>query len=765
MMSTYSKIYIELFFIFSFLLSGYLMVAQCTGSNLCEVCGVTAMISNVQGATIDSGSSTITGNVSAGGLGIGNLLEVTATACGTVSFDLTLDFDWDQGVNVNWIHGVSFQSSPGWSVSQGNNPGAGWIYQNSIVGCCSGAAYDSGYYFDGTATTSSCCGGATPGNPADNYGVDCTTDCGSFVFSLEYCPSGNGDILEAMTFTLTDDGETGDWNQPAGCIFDLTFPILFNDIGIQLPTTAIGPVCPGDVVTLNAGSGCDAYQWSNGDSGSSIVVFPNMTSTYCVTTTNISSCLNSNCVDIIVEDCCDAMAGTVSATSVCTGDAIPVSVTGNNMDAVYAQYLVLTDLAGNIIETLNGNSGSFSPQPAGDYLVYSYNTDGVNSCGLPFPPFNTNMNVVDANCGVDPACGMVSAVPLNIQSCCAPLAGTITANPASLCPGGSFTATASGFSTTSDQAILLTDASGTIVDIIVGGSGTFTLGMDCANYEVCSYNYCDGMLPSTGSNISSFACGGVGNDCDITCTSISAQDFEPATFMNLPSGLVMTDCANIPLFQPVTWTDNCDGTGTIMPTETGSYNCNGGTLLRVYEYEDICGNFAQFQQAILVDPTPAATFVNPPANITLICGDPLPPLVPLIYDNGLSGGCQNRGQIAGTVNDNSNGCTGLVQYEWTGTDACGNILSHTQNIIYIVPCAPNHNLSGTESGIYDYETNGIITSTQIIDATARVDYDSAIEINMNVGFEVVLGATFNAFIDGCNSGGGGVNIQSESDNQ
>jgi len=66
-------------------------------------------------------------------------------------------------------------------------------------------------------------------------------------------------------------------------------------------------------------------------------------------------------------------------------------------------------------------------------------------------------------------------------------------------------------------------------------------------------------------------------------------------------------------------------------------------------------------------------------------------------------------------------------------------------------------LTGTITGTEDFETDGVIESTQIIDATAVVDYDSATEINLNADFEVVLGAVFSAFIDGC----GGTMIQEE----
>ena len=72
-------------------------------------------------------------------------------------------------------------------------------------------------------------------------------------------------------------------------------------------------------------------------------------------------------------------------------------------------------------------------------------------------------------------------------------------------------------------------------------------------------------------------------------------------------------------------------------------------------------------------------------------------------------------------------------------------------------------MTGIESAIADYETDGILESIQLIDATGIVDYDSQIEINLLPGFEVVIGAQFMAFIDGCNNGAGGLNVKDENE--
>lgn len=76
-------------------------------------------------------------------------------------------------------------------------------------------------------------------------------------------------------------------------------------------------------------------------------------------------------------------------------------------------------------------------------------------------------------------------------------------------------------------------------------------------------------------------------------------------------------------------------------------------------------------------------------------------------------------------------------------------------------CPPDYTMSNgrllfnIEDGNADYETGGVIESIQTITATAVVDYDSGMGICLNPGFTVDLGATFDAFIDGCNLGAGG----------
>lgn len=74
-------------------------------------------------------------------------------------------------------------------------------------------------------------------------------------------------------------------------------------------------------------------------------------------------------------------------------------------------------------------------------------------------------------------------------------------------------------------------------------------------------------------------------------------------------------------------------------------------------------------------------------------------------------------------------------------------------------------LTGVQSGPADYESDDFIESIQTIDASAVVDYDSKISIELQPNFETQLGAVLEVFIDGCNGGAGGLNLDENTEDQ
>jgi len=64
-------------------------------------------------------------------------------------------------------------------------------------------------------------------------------------------------------------------------------------------------------------------------------------------------------------------------------------------------------------------------------------------------------------------------------------------------------------------------------------------------------------------------------------------------------------------------------------------------------------------------------------------------------------------------------------------------------------CPSSLNLTGNQTVSNDFETDGVIISDQVIGSGITVDYDSGTSISLEPGFQINLGAIFNAFIDGC----------------
>ncbi|MDF1697996.1 MAG: gliding motility-associated C-terminal domain-containing protein [Saprospiraceae bacterium] len=86
-------------------------------------------------------------------------------------------------------------------------------------------------------------------------------------------------------------------------------------------------------------------------------------------------------------------------------------------------------------------------------------------------------------------------------------------------------------------------------------------------------------------------------------------------------------------------------------------------------------------QTVTVEPIPEASFINPPASVTINC-DQLQTFTPevLMYSNGGSGNCE----IAGSVDPVGDGtldiCGNEVTYTWEFTDQCARLISHTQTV-------------------------------------------------------------------------------------
>ncbi|MEL6635514.1 MAG: gliding motility-associated C-terminal domain-containing protein [Bacteroidota bacterium] len=273
---------------------------------------------------------------------------------------------------------------------------------------------------------------------------------------------------------------------------------------------------------------------------------------------------------------------------------------------------------------------------------------------------------------------------LNCTPACDAEAGTVNANPNPACPGATISFDAQGFNMDASlftQVMIVVDAAGQITDVIPGASGTLTSAI-CETYVIYSYNYetaGGSTIPTVGSNISTLNCDV--ECCDLESLSVSFEDSEVPTFPNAPASETLSCFDALPPLADQDWADNCDGTGTVSGTETGSADlCSGGSITREWTYTDACSNVGTYTQVITVDPAPPADFVNPPADQVVDCNS-IPTGAPdLMYTNNATGGCLFEGMVSATQMGSADVCGGTITYTWEVTDPCGRTITHVQNI-------------------------------------------------------------------------------------
>ena len=92
-------------------------------------------------------------------------------------------------------------------------------------------------------------------------------------------------------------------------------------------------------------------------------------------------------------------------------------------------------------------------------------------------------------------------------------------------------------------------------------------------------------------------------DCDGNSSSqtqvITVSDTQAPVFSNPPAN-VSVCIGNVPPMVPLTWTDNCDGTGSVSGSDVSDGMTNPETISRTWTYTDACGNVVTYTQLITV---------------------------------------------------------------------------------------------------------------------------------------------------------------------
>lgn len=170
-----------------------------------------------------------------------------------------------------------------------------------------------------------------------------------------------------------------------------------------------------------------------------------------------------------------------------------------------------------------------------------------------------------------------------------------------------------------------------------------------------------------------------GNTATATQT-ITVQDITSPVVLSVPADAIVS-CANIPVVDTPTASDNCDATPTI--TYNGATRINGAcpnsyTLLRQWTISDDCGNTSTATQTLTVQDITAPVFTSVPDSMIVSCEAIPAPGIPTATDD-----------CAANVTITFNGETQIERLcadsytlirSWTAVDSCGNAATAFQNI-------------------------------------------------------------------------------------
>ncbi|SIN80800.1 gliding motility-associated C-terminal domain-containing protein, partial [Chitinophaga niabensis] len=151
-------------------------------------------------------------------------------------------------------------------------------------------------------------------------------------------------------------------------------------------------------------------------------------------------------------------------------------------------------------------------------------------------------------------------------------------------------------------------------------------------------------------------------------------------------------CESIPNPQIVTASDNCSRPGGVIITHKQTRQdipgaCKNYRLINTWTAKDECGNTSVITQVITVVDTTRPVIAAPPADITIMCGAPVPAnMIELNATDNCDGTFPKKVKytIDPYVKDLCNGYT--IIRRWSVSDACGNAAQDVIQRIIVRPC-------------------------------------------------------------------------------
>ena len=454
--------------------------------------------------------------------------------------------------------------------------------------------------------------------------------------------------------------------------------------------------------------------------------------------------VSNECVDISEDplQLCETItvsapdAGTLMATPnpLCPGEISTVTNTGYNMDPGYEQVLIVVDPNGEVIDVITDpTSESVTYDECGTVTVYALNyADWETSLNIPSVgdtyngsdcsvyccdetsidiDFEDNVDPVFTNPPADLTLVCFDQVPpimdLEVTDNCSPTAmvtGSEDSN-ADLCDGGTITREWTfeddcGNEVMHTQTItidplipadyisppgdVVIDCDGTIPDPIDldytnNGMGACLVSGTVSPVVNGSYDICGTTITYEWDFTD--ACG---NNLNHVQTIEVLPAMEP-DFINPPGDLVLQCEDAIPPPTDLEYTNNDSGgcliQGFATPAVDGAFDACGSEITYEWDFTDACGNNINHIQTIEIVPADEASFVNPPADITLTCDEYTSfSFMDLAFSNGSSGNCEISGMVSPMINDNTDICGGVIEAFYEYTDDCDRTIEHSQTV-------------------------------------------------------------------------------------
>lgn len=154
------------------------------------------------------------------------------------------------------------------------------------------------------------------------FGCTDSAFCHVVVLSLPVISANSGSICYGQTFTITPNGGvtytyssgsstitpgtttnyTVSGSDTFGCVGEATLHVLVNPLPNLTITSSKSTVCIGDSATLSA-NGAVNYLWNTTATSTAIIIFPQSTSNYTVTGTNLTNCSVTSTIAVSVSNC------------------------------------------------------------------------------------------------------------------------------------------------------------------------------------------------------------------------------------------------------------------------------------------------------------------------------------------------------------------------------------------------------------------------------------------------------------------------------